>query len=578
MSYDLIIRNGLVYDGTGAPARIADIGVRDGKIAKIEPVISENAREEFDASGKSVTPGFVDVHTHYDGQATWDRHLTPSSNLGTTTVVVGNCGVGFAPCRPEDRETLVQLMEGVEEIPGTALAAGIPWTWESFPEYLQTLDAIERDIDIAVFLPHGPLRVYVMGERGVKREAATHEDIDRMKQIIGESLKAGAIGLSSSRTLLHLSSSGQNVPTFAAAATEMKALGTALDGAHGHVMQFISDWEDAEEEFDILRETSRKTGAKGTFTLIPIENPSEGMNENPDLWRDQLKRIETAQAEGLDIRGQVISRPIGILMGHIATMSPFYKRPSYVAVADLPPAERAAKLKDPARKAQILAEENDNPHIFVQLLSTNFGAMYPMENPIEYLPQNENSVAARAETEGRDPEEWLYDFLAENDSQNLIYIPATSKSKDKIAELLKHPHTVEALGDGGAHVGSICDTSANLFVLTKWVFDEKLFSLEDGIRKITREPAEFFSFTDRGTLAEGMKADINIIDFDNLRLKTPHMVDDLPGGGSRFVQNADGLVATFVSGEKIFENGVATGALPGRLVKSSSAAVQQAAE
>ncbi|MEC7155056.1 MAG: amidohydrolase family protein, partial [Pseudomonadota bacterium] len=404
MSYDLIIRNGLVYDGTGNAARVADIGVRDGKITKIESVISGDAREEFDASGKSVTPGFVDVHTHYDGQATWDRHLTPSSNLGTTTVVVGNCGVGFAPCRPEDRETLVQLMEGVEEIPGTALAAGIPWTWESFPEYLQTLDGIERDIDIAVFLPHGPLRVYVMGERGVKREAATHEDIDRMKQIIGESLKAGAIGLSSSRTLLHLSSSGENVPTFAAAATEMKSLGTALDGAHGHVMQFISDWEDAEEEFDILRETSRKTGAKGTFTLIPIENPSEGMNENPDLWRDQLKRIENAQAEGLDIRGQVISRPIGILMGHIATMSPFYKRPSYVAVADLPPAERAAKLRDPALKAQILAEENDNPHIFVQLLSTNFGAMYPMENPIEYLPQNENSVAARAESEGRDPE------------------------------------------------------------------------------------------------------------------------------------------------------------------------------
>ena len=578
MSFDLIIRNGLVYDGTGTSPLMADIAVQDGKIAAIETDMTATAREEYDAGGKAVTPGFVDVHTHYDGQATWDNHLTPSSNLGTTTVVVGNCGVGFAPCRPQDRDVLVQLMEGVEEIPGTALAAGIPWTWESFPEYMDSLDAIERDIDIAVFLPHGPLRVYVMGERGVNREAANADDIEKMQQIVADGLKAGAVGLSSSRTLLHLSSSGDNVPTFAAAASEMKALGSVLDGKSGHVLQFISDWEDAEEEFDILRETSRATGAKGTFTLIPIENPSEGMNMDPELWRKQLQRIEAAQADGLDIRGQVISRPIGILMGHPATMSPFYKRPSYVALSDLPPAARAAKLRQPEIKAQILAEENDNPHIFVQLLSTNFGAMYPMEDPIEYLPNNESSVAARAATEARDPEEWLYDFLAANEGENLIYIPATSKSKDKIAELLRHPHTVEALGDGGAHVGSICDTSANVFLLTKWVFDEGLFSLEEGIKKITHDPAAFFSFTDRGLLAAGMKADINIIDFDNLRLKTPHMVDDLPGGGSRFVQNADGIVATFVSGEKIFEHGAPTGALPGRLVKSGQCDMPQAAQ
>jgi N-acyl-D-aspartate/D-glutamate deacylase len=578
MNYDLIIRNGTVYDGTGAAPRRGDIAVQGGKIAEIADTIDATANEEIDAAGMAVTPGFVDVHTHYDGQATWDNHLTPSSNLGTTTVVMGNCGVGFAPCRPEDRNVLVQLMEGVEEIPGTALAAGIPWTWESFPDYMRELDAIERDIDIAAFIPHGPLRVYVMGARGVNREAANKDDIEHMKELVRESLKAGAIGLSSSRTLLHLSSSGANVPTFDAAASEMKALGSVLDGAHGHVMQFISDWQDAEEEFDILRETARTTGAKGTFTLIPIENPSEGMNEDPDLWRAQLKRIEAAQADGLDIRGQVISRPIGILMGHPASMSPFYKRPSYLALADLPAAEKATKLKAPETKARILAEENDNPHIFVQLLSQNFGAMYPMENPIEYLPNNENSVAARAAAEGRDPQEWLYDFLADNEAQNLIYIPATSKSKDKIGELLKHPHTVEALGDGGAHVGSICDTSANLFVLTKWVFDEQLFPLEEGIRMITSEPAEFFSFHDRGRLDIGLKADMNIIDFDNLRLKTPHMVDDLPGGGARFVQNSDGIIATFVAGQKIFDNGQATGALPGRLVKSPIADMPQAAE
>ena len=578
MSYDLIIRNGLVYDGTGVPPQRADIAIENGKIVKIADEIAGDTAAEYDAQGMAVTPGFVDVHTHYDGQATWDKHLTPSSNLGTTTVVAGNCGVGFAPCRPEDRETLVQLMEGVEEIPGTALAAGIPWNWESFPEYLQALEANQRDIDIAVFMPHAPLRVYVMGERGVSREPANADDIAQMKALVDESLKAGAIGLSSSRTLVHLSSSGDNVPTFEAAADEMKALGSVLDGTQGHVMQFISDWEDAEDEFSILQETSRATGAKGTFTLLPIENPAEGMNPDPDLWRAQLKRVEAAQAEGLDIRGQVLSRPLGILMGHPASMSPFYKRPGYLAVSELPLAERAAHLRKPEVKAAILAEENDNPHIFVQLLATNFSAMYPMEYPIEYLPKNEDSVAARAAAEGRDAEEWLYDFLADGDGENLIYIPATSKSKDKIAELLKHPHTVEALGDGGAHVGSICDTSANIFLLTKWVFDEKLFSLEEGIKKITSEPAGFFSFHDRGRLAEGLKADVNIIDFDNLRLKTPHMVDDLPGGGSRFVQNADGIIATFVAGEKIFENGQATGALPGKLVKSGSVDLQQAAE
>ena len=578
MDYDLIIRNGLVYDGTGAPPVTADIAVKDGIIAEIAADMAATAAREVDAGGQAVTPGFVDVHTHYDGQATWDDHLTPSSNLGTTTVVTGNCGVGFAPCRAEDREVLVQLMEGVEEIPGTALAAGIPWNWESFPEYLQALEARARDIDIAVFLPHAPLRVYVMGERGVNREAATADDIAQMKQLVEEGLKAGAVGLSSTRTLLHLSSSGDNVPTFDAAASEMKALGSMLDGRQGHILQFISDWEDAEEEFDILRATSRETGAKGTFTLLPIENPSEGMNPDPDLWRRQLERVEAAQAEGLDIRGQVLSRPLGILMGHPATMSPFYKRPSFMALADLPPAEKAARLADPAVKAQILSETNDNPHIFVQLLATNFSAMYPMEYPIEYLPNNEDSVAARAAAEGRDPEEWLYDFLADNAAQNLIYIPATSKSKDKIGELLKHPHTVEALGDGGAHVGSICDTSANLFLLTKWVFDEKLFALEEGIRMITSQPAEFFSFHDRGRIAKGMKADLNIIDFDNLRLKTPHMVDDLPGGGSRFVQDADGIIATFVSGHMIFDRGEPTGALPGKLVRAGDAALPQAAE
>ncbi len=565
--FDLIIRNGHIHDGSGSQSFHGDVAVKDGRIAVVAEKIDGSAAEEVDAGGKAVTPGFVDVHTHYDGQASWDQHLTPSSNLGTTTVVMGNCGVGFAPCRPEDRDVLVQLMEGVEEIPGTALAAGIPWNWESFPEYMDALDAKERDIDVAVFLPHGPLRVYVMGERGVNRETATPEDIEQMKVLLKEGVDAGAIGLSSSRTLVHLSSSGDHVPTFQAAANEMKQLGEALSGDKGQVMQFISDFENAEEEFSILRDTSQKTGAKGTFTLVPISSPSQGMNPNKQLWKEHLERIEAAQADGLDIRGQVITRPIGILMGHPATMSPFYRRPTFLKYADLPWDQRIAKLKEPEVKAQILKEDNDNPHIFVQLLSKNFSAMYPMEEPINYLPDSNNCVAAQAEQAGREPLDWLYDYFLENNGNNLIYIPATSKSKPIISELLKHPYTVTALGDGGAHVGSICDTSANIYLLTKWVKDEGLFDYAKAVRMITREPAEFFSLKDRGLLKPGMKADINIIDFDRLALKTPHIVSDLPGGGNRFLQNADGIEATFVSGQMIYQKGEATGALPGKLLR-----------
>jgi N-acyl-D-aspartate/D-glutamate deacylase len=515
-----------------------------------------------------VTPGFVDVHTHYDGQATWDSHLNPSSNLGTTTVVLGNCGVGFAPCRREDREVLVQLMEGVEEIPGSALAAGIKWNWESFPQYLDALEAKPRDIDVAAFLPHAPLRVYVMGERGVKREAATKDDIAAMQTLIKEAMDAGAIGFSSSRTLFHRSSTGESVPTMGAALTEMKELGGCLSGEKGHVLQFISDWVDEEAEFSILRDVSARTGAKGTFTLVAFDKPPAGANPSPDLWKNHLKRLEAVQSQGLDIRGQVISRAIGILMGHPATMSPFYMRPTYRAISEIKDErKKLEKLRDPAIKAQILSEKNERPHIFVELLGRAFDQMFPLEEPINYLPKDEDSVAARAGREGRDPAEWLYDFFLGNDGTNLIYIPATSKTPSIIAELIKHPHTISALGDGGAHVGSICDSSANLFLLTRWVRDEKLMDLAQGIRRITHDPASFFSMNDRGRLAPGLKADINILDVDKLALKTPRKVEDLPGGGARFIQDCVGIEATFVAGQQIYRDGVATGALPGRLVR-----------
>ena len=557
--YDLIIRNGHDVDGSGGKSGVLDVAVKDGLIQAVGENLSDTADNEIDAAGLIVTPGFVDVHTHYDGQATWDSHLNPSSNLGTTTVVMGNCGVGFAPCKPEDHEVLIQLMEGVEEIPETAMAEGLPWTWESFPEYLDTLDAKPRDIDVAALVPHGPVRVYVMGERAVNRETATDEDISKMQAVIQESVNAGGVGFSTSRTLVHRTSTGSPVPTYKAATHELKQLGLALSGEKGHVFQLISDWEDLDEEFSILRNTSESTGAKGTFTLLHLDN-------QPDLWREQLGHIEHAQSEGLDIRGQVLSRPVGMLMGHPASMSPFSPRPTFRSLEDLPWDEKIAKLKTPEIKSQILGEEIDQPHIFVKLFKRRFDKMYPLEEPIEYLPAPDTSVAARAQAEGVAPDEWLYDYFLGNNGNNLIYIPAANFS-DHIPELLTHPNTVSALGDGGAHVGSICDASANIYVITKWVKERKSFELEKAIHLLTRQPAELYSLKDRGLIAPGYKADINLIDYEALSLKTPHIVHDLPAGGKRLLQHANGIVSTMVSGTVIYQSGEATGALPGKLVR-----------
>jgi len=557
--YDLIIRNGHVVDGSGGKSGILDVAVKDGLIQAVGENLPDTALNEIDAAGLIVTPGFVDVHTHYDGQATWDSHLNPSSNLGTTTVVMGNCGVGFAPCKPEDRDVLIQLMEGVEEIPETAMAEGLPWTWESFPEYLDTLDAKPRDIDVAALVPHGPVRVFVMGERAVNRETATDEDISKMQAVIEESVNAGGVGFSTSRTLVHRTSTGSPVPTYKAATHELKQLGMALSGEKGHVFQLISDWEDLDEEFSILRSTSESTGAKGTFTLLHLDN-------QPDLWRQQLDHIEHAQSEGLDIRGQVLSRPVGMLMGHPASMSPFSPRPTFRSLEDLPWNEKIAKLKTPEIKSQILGEDIDQPHIFVKLFSRRFDKMYPLEEPIEYLPAPDTSVAARAQAEGVEPVEWLYDYFLGNNGNNLIYIPAANFS-DHIPELLTHPNTVSALGDGGAHVGSICDASANIYVITKWVKERKSFELEKAIHLLTRQPAELYSLKDRGLIAPGYKADINLIDYEALSLKTPHIVHDLPAGGKRLLQHANGIVSTMVSGTVIYQSGKATGALPGKLVR-----------
>ena len=561
-TFDAIISNGQVFDGTGSPPKHVDIGIKDGVITAIGALTDGDADIRIDASGKIVTPGFIDVHTHYDGQATWDQHLAPSSNLGTTTVVMGNCGVGFAPCRQSDHEVLIHLMEGVEEIPETAMNEGLPWDWESFPEYLDSLDRRPRDIDIAALNPHGPLRVFVMGERAVNREPATADDIKAMQALLAEGMAAGAVGFSTSRTLVHRSSDGTLIPTYKAATAELKALGETLSGDAGHVFQLISDWDDPQDEFSILEDTCKATGAKGTFTLLQLDN-------QPELWREQLALVEAAQTRGFDIRGQVLSRPVGMMMGMPSSMNPFYRRPSYLALDGLPQNERLAALKDPAVKAKILQEDNENPHIFVRIFNHKYDKMYPLVDPIEYLPAPSDSVLAQAEAAGEDPQSWLYDYLLGNEGTNLIYIPAANYA-DGIPELLNHPHTVAALGDGGAHVGSICDASANLYLITKWVKQMGKVELSKGISMLTQQPAELYSLTDRGRIAVGLKADINVIDLEALKLKTPHIVADLPAGGKRFLQNADGVDMTMVSGEVIYRNGTATGALPGKLVRRNA--------
>jgi N-acyl-D-aspartate/D-glutamate deacylase len=560
--FDILIRNGQIYDGSGAAPEHQDIGIKNGIIEAIGALSGHSANETIDASGKIVTPGFIDVHTHYDGQATWDQHLAPSSNLGTTTVVMGNCGVGFAPCRNTDHEVLIQLMEGVEEIPETAMNEGLPWDWESFPEFLDSLDRKPRDIDVAALYPHGPLRVFVMGERAVNREPATAEDIKAMQALLAEGMAAGAVGFSTSRTLVHRSSDGSLIPTYKAATQELKALGKTLSGEQGHVFQLISDWDDPADEFSILEDTCKATGAKGTFTLLQLDN-------QPELWREQLSMVEAAQTRGLDIRGQVLSRPVGMMMGMPSSMNPFYRRPTYLALSDLPVEERLDRLTDPETKAAILGESNINPHIFVKIFNDKYNKMYPMVDPIEYLPEPTDSVQARADAEGKDPQSWLYDYLLGNAGTNLIYIPAANYA-DGIPELLQHPHTVAALGDGGAHVGSICDASANLYLITKWVKQKAKIELSQGIRMLTQQPAELYSLNDRGMIKVGLKADINVIDLEALKLKTPHIVQDLPAGGKRFLQNADGLELTVVAGDVIYREGRATGALPGKLIRRQS--------
>ncbi len=573
--HDLVIRGGTVVDGTAAPARGADVAIDGDRISAVGSDVGPG-RREIDATGLLVTPGWVDIHTHYDGQVTWDTHLTPSGWNGVTTVVMGNCGVGFAPVRPGKQEFLIQLMEGVEDIPGTALAEGIRWEWETFPEYLDAVERMPRAIDVGAQVPHGAVRAYVMGERGARNEKASPEDIVAMAKVVKEGLEAGALGFSTSRTILHRAKDGELVPGTRAEDDEVLGIGRML-GEVGHgVFEVASDLAPEGKELAWMSQLSKETGRPVTFACL--QNPIE-----PEQWRRLLKIVEQDAAEGGRLTPQVAQRPAGLLLSFESTAHPFMFHPGYAELAALPPVERRAKLAEPEVRAQILEHPPVIPDGLpapATLLTNGFHMMYPLGDPPDYEPGPEQSVAAIAEREGRKPEEVAYDLMLEKDGRGILYLPLLGYANgdlDAIREMMLHPKSVFGLSDGGAHCGLICDASMPTFLLTHWVRDRdrgERIGLEEIVERQTRRTASFYGMEDRGVLEPGMKADVNVIDFERLHIHAPEMVYDLPAEGKRLIQKVDGYRFTIVSGEVIYEDGKPTGALPGKLVRGPQPAPQ----
>ena len=566
--YDRVIRGGTIVDGTGAAAFQGDVAIRDGLIVAVGEVAGSGA-DEIDARGLLVTPGFVDVHTHYDGQATWDERLQPSSLHGVTTAVMGNCGVGFAPCRPEDHDRLIHLMEGVEDIPFPVLTEGLSWDWRSFPDYLDHLAGRRFDIDVAAQLPHAALRVFVMGQRGADREPATVEDIAKMSAIAEAAARAGAIGFSTSRTLNHRTSTGEPTPTLTAADEELCGIAEGLGRAGRGVLQVVSDFADVENEFALLRKMVQRSGRPLSFSLL--QSPRA-----PDGWRKLLSNLEAATGEGLPIKAQVCGRPVGLLFGLELTAHPFVQRPSYREIADLPLSARVERMRDPAFRAQLVAEGGASSNPLAGGVLTAFDKMFPMHAAFDYEPLPDDSVAAIAAKTGRSVEEIALDVLLENDGRGMIYVPFlnyANHSLDPAFAMLRHKDTAPGLSDGGAHVGMICDASFPTTNLAYWTRDRtrgERFSVEEMVRFQTADTAALVGLSDRGRIAAGLRADINLIDYDALSADSPKVVYDLPAGGRRLMQTAQGYRATLVAGEVTYRDGVHTGALPGRLVRGPS--------
>jgi N-acyl-D-amino-acid deacylase len=570
--FDLIIRGGIVHDGSGSAPFEADVAVKDGVIAAVGAV-DGTAREEIDATGRIVTPGFVDVHTHYDGQITWENRLAPSSDHGVTTVVMGNCGVGFAPVRPGDHQLMIKLMEGVEDIPEAVMLEGVPFDWESFPEYLDAIEKRESDIDFAAQLPHSPLRVFVMGERGANLEPPTEEDLAQMRQLTREAIEAGALGVSTSRSYTHQFRDGRPAPSVKSEDQEILTLAAGLADAGKGVFQMVPSYDvSAGERMQLLRDIAKTSGRPVSFTFM--QTP-----KGPEDWKEMLNDLDAANREGLAIRGQVIPRPTGAILGLELSLHPFALNPSFREIEDLPLDQKVARMRDPELRKRLLSEEPVDPMAFFIFVISDLEQLYVLGDPPNYNPHSSESIAARARVAGIDPKELIYDALLARDGREMLYRPLGNSEGERFESsgrnLIKHDHTFPALGDGGAHYSTICDAAYTTYFLTYWVRDaddDRRVELAYAIRKLTHEPAVAVGLEDRGLVRAGYKADLNVIDVERLHLHAPHVTYDLPSGGRRLSQRADGYDATIVSGVVTYRGGQATGALPGRLVRGGRTA------
>ena len=575
--HDLVVRGGTVVDGTGREPFVADVAIRDGVVAIVGDV-EEAGREEIDATGKIVTPGFVDIHTHYDGQATWDEILTPTAWHGVTTIVMGNCGVGFAPVAPGKQEFLIGLMEGVEDIPGSALHEGIEWQWETFPQYLNTLDKRSYSMDIGTQVPHGAVRAYVMGERGARNEAATPEDIEKQAAIVKEAISAGALGFSMSRTIVHRAVDGEVVPGTHAAEDEIFGIARVLGELGEGIVELApagiqgEDMSAPDKEIDWMRRLSKETGRPVSFALVQHDVA-------PNDWARLLDLCDEAgEQDGAILRPQVSARPNTLLIGH-PSFHPFTFRPSYMALMELPFEDRIAKLREPETRAQILGEDSVYPipqiKVVVQMIENGIDKIFRLGTAPNYEPPPEESLKSVAEAAGRDPFDLLYDWLLELDGQQLLMLTLLNYSDydlEPVRKMLLHPRTAFGLGDGGAHCGAICDASMTTSLLEHWVKSRtrgERIPIEVAVKKMTSDTATLYGLRDRGVLTEGKKGDLNVIDMDELALELPEIAHDLPAGAPRFIQRARGYDATVVSGEVTFRKGEHTGALPGQLVRGA---------
>ncbi|MEQ8352439.1 MAG: amidohydrolase family protein [Leptospiraceae bacterium] len=584
MSLDLKIEGGTIVDGSGNETFKGDIGIKDGKIVSVGKV-EESAARTIDANGALVTPGFVDLHTHYDGQVSWDEVLMPSVNHGTTTVVMGSCGVGFAPVKKEDRNKLIDLMEGVEDIPGAALAEGINWQWESFPEYMDALDKMPHTIDFAAQIPHDALRVYTMGERALEQKPATEDDIKKMQQFVREAMEAGAAGLTTGRSDVHRSASGNWTPASEATMEELVGLASSFKGLNYGVLQAVSDFDmerthdDFDKEFEFLEKFAAASGRPFSLSL----NQRDFW---PDLWKRILQKGEEASKKGIDFHFQVAPRAIGVNLGLQCTFHPFMGKASYKAISHLSLKERVEKMKDPELKRRIIDEPSEQlagdgtpvPPLADKFLAAieqlSFKLFELGESP-DYEQPVEQSLGARAKGMGIAPLDLVYDTMLKNDGKALIYFPIynyTEFSYDNVHTMLEHPQSLFGLSDSGAHVGTVCDGSFPTYFLSYWTRDRKKdrIGLERAVQMLTSDNARHMGYSDRGLIQVGKKADLNVIDYDNLSLKAPRMIQDLPGGGQRLMQEVQGYRATLVAGQVVLENDQVTDARPGRIVRSSS--------